>query len=99
MGRNAGLALILVGTVLILYAALQAFSILMSAEGRGKLPPFLLLPSVRDFLERFSGNTRDLLETCILAAFLLAVEGIGAGLLALGIRPFSGESRAVSGKP
>lgn len=101
LGRNTGLVLILLGTVLILYAALQALSIVMSPEGRGKLPSFLLIPSIRNFLKYFTGDTRDIVENCLLAAFLLLVEGIGVGLIALGMKPFSGRGAggAVSGKP
>jgi len=100
LGRGTGLVLILVGTVLVLYAVSQAFAV-VSSGGRGRLPSFLLIPSVRDFLHRFSGDVRDLIENCMLAAFLLVVEGIGVGLIALGTRPFSGErvSEGASGKP
>ena len=104
MGRGAGLLLICVGALLVLYAAYQAFSIVMSPEGRGTLPSFLMTPGVRDFLDRFSGDTRDIIENCILAIFLLVIEGAGVELMALGIRPFSGGGRvaadeAVMGKP
>jgi len=89
LGRNLGLVLICVGAALVLYAALQALSIVVSPEGRGELPSFLMFPAIRDFLERFSGDIRDMVENCVLAAFLLAIEGIGVGLMWLGAKPFS----------